>query len=516
MHTMAAPVPASSPPSPPTPFVAPLPEETDGASRGVPWRDVLLLALVPALDAVLRLGRLHPDEVFQSLEPALWRAFGFGRLAWEWQVGLRNWAVPGLFAGLLNAAAAIGINDAQARRAVLELPQLALNAAMLGAAYRLARRRVDAGPARFALWLVGLYPLWVWFAGRTLGESISAAFLVWGLERLDAATERRGTPAAFVGGLLLGAAEVARYGSAAIILPALVVLLLQRRFRVLGLTVAGGLLVALALGVLDRLTWGTTLPSPRFGGWWHSLFEYLHFNVFSGLAAQQFGSDPWYSYLPCLHAAPWSVIGLALWRTRPSARVWLFVLPALAYAVTLSATPHKEPRFLYPALVLVAVAAAPAFAEWALSLRNQGPAWMRAFAAACLIGTAVFFVARTPYDVLRPEQFQLTLRAGREGNGLVLMNEGLWGSGGNFYLGRDLPWCWCDTPQEGCFAAAARDPRLDRAIYFEDSSNPRRNEDSLHAFESIGFHRVEKRGRAWYLARPSARPTGQPPTPNQR
>ncbi len=137
----------------------------------------LLLALVcaapAAVAAVVQLGRIHPDEVFQALEPATFRAFGYGTLAWEWTVGLRNWAVPGLFAGLLKACAAVGLDHPQARRAVLELPQYALHVAMLLAAFRFSERRVGAPRALWAIPLVGLTGLIVHFAGRTIGESRS-------------------------------------------------------------------------------------------------------------------------------------------------------------------------------------------------------------------------------------------------------------------------------------------------------------------------------------------------------
>ncbi len=44
------------------------------------------------------------------------RAFGFGVVAWEWQVGLRNWFVPGFFSYLLRALEAVGVHDVQLRR----------------------------------------------------------------------------------------------------------------------------------------------------------------------------------------------------------------------------------------------------------------------------------------------------------------------------------------------------------------------------------------------------------------
>jgi GPI mannosyltransferase 3 len=144
----------------------------------VPWRLLLVLAAVPVLDAVFRMGRLHPDEVYQSLDPAMNRAFGYGVLAWEWQVGLRNWFVPGLFSWLLQLADVFGVRDVQARRFLLALPQYALHVAMLAAVWRLSARRIGAAIAPWAVVLVALNPLVIFFAGRTMSESFSAAFLV--------------------------------------------------------------------------------------------------------------------------------------------------------------------------------------------------------------------------------------------------------------------------------------------------------------------------------------------------
>ncbi len=466
------------------------------ADSKTPWRDICLVALVPALDAVLRLGRIHPDEVFQFLEPALSRAFGFGITAWVWQVGLRNWFVPGLFAYMLRALEAVGVHDVQARRAFLELPQYALQVGMLGAVYRLSARRVSPFAARLAVWLVGLYPVMIWFGGRTMGESFSAAALVWGLERLDAREEKW---APLSGGLLLGLAELTRYGSAAVIVPALLWLLATQRWRAFGLATAAGAAVALALGFLDLQTWGD---------WFHSLRKYIDFNIVSGEAAQQFGASPWYAeslkvpwYAVGLIAAPWALAGYARWVTRPLTRVWLLLVPTGVYVLAISLTPHKELRFIYPALVLLTVAAAPACAEWLVGLKSA-PMWQRAVAVGLLASTAALFIVKTPFDVQRPEQFQLTVKASRgAGSGLVVMNEGVWGSGGFFYLGKNVPWCPCDFPQDGCFQAAAHDLRFNRGLFWRDSGNPQRNADSIAAFVAAGFRVAEERGDAVFFER---------------
>ena len=192
-----------------------------------PWVEIAIAALPAALHALLLLGRLHPDELFQSLEVAFHRAYGFGIVPWEWQVppnaatatapwGIRNQAVPMFLAALFKAGDAVGISSVMGRRVLAEVPQFLLHVAMLGAVWRLAARRVGANLARSALWLVALYGPLVWFGGRTMSESFSTAFLVWGLERLDSEDPQ---PAVWLwGGALLGFAQVTRYGSAAVIL----------------------------------------------------------------------------------------------------------------------------------------------------------------------------------------------------------------------------------------------------------------------------------------------------------
>lgn len=494
-----------------------------------PWRLLLIVAAIPLLDAVFRMGRLHPDEVYQSLDPAMNRAFGYGVLAWEWQVGLRNWFVPGLFSFLLQVAEAFGVRDVQARRFVLALPQYALHLAMLLAVWRFTLRRTSARLASWAVILTGLNPLVIAFAGRTMSESLSAAFLVWGLERLDAkeADERRAV--AFLGGVLLGFAQVTRYGSAAFIAPALVVLAVTKRWKALLFCVAGGAVVALGLGVLDKLTWGA-LPNARWGGWWHSFQEYVDYNVLSGKSAS-FGTSPFHYYLPRL-IAPVGLVGAALWKWRPSTRAWLLLVPAIVYFVSVSATPHKEDRFLYPMLVLLSVAGTPAFLELlaaALGGLEAPFGWMKGVVGKGLAGVtllATFFpivLVLAPnlwWDVLtgfrpqRPELFRLTARASREATGLVVMNEGLWGSGGSFWFNGsnvffrgqeragtpDHWWCTCDFPEEQCFQLAAQTPQFNRVILM-GPLEPARLEHAKQVFGAVGFSLVDQDGEGLYFVR---------------
>ncbi len=447
------------------------------AHRAVVWT----MALLPAVIAVAQLGRVHPDELFQALEPAYHRAFGYGVLAWEWRVGLRNWAVPLVFAALLKLAAALGIEHPVGYRAVLELPQLALHAASLFAVYRYAARRVDPTRALLCTALVGLYAPVLTFAGRTMGESISTSFLLLAVDALDAPYLRR---RALAGGAFLGFAVVARYGSAVCVLAALGWLLLAGKYRALVWTSVGGLAVALGLGALDWATWGKPF---------HSFIQYVDFNVLSGKAAQQFGQDPARFYLSTLLDAPlWAWLGIPfiVERRRPWAPLPLTM--ALLYAVAIVLTPHKEHRFAYPALVLFAVACAPGLIALVDKL---GRATLRRWALGVALAASLApFFFRTKLSVQRADQFRAVVKATRaDATGLLIVNEGLWGTPGFFYIGRNIPWLVCDWPHDGAFRQAMVDRRINRAVTYDGRA--------LEELKANGFEVTERIGRATILRR---------------
>jgi hypothetical protein len=470
-------------PAPMPPEGAPSPR---ASSRWERWQLVLLgvVGLLPGVLAVAQLGRIHPDEVYQVLEPAWHRVHGYGILAWEGREGLRNWAVPLVASWVLRLAHALGITHPVAYRAMLAVPQAALHGWMLWATYRFARRRAGHRGGVLAALLMGLYGPVLVFAGRTLGESFSAALLVVGLEALDR-TERP-TRAGLLGGLALGLAVVTRYASAVFVLAALVWLVGARRWRQLAFCCLAGGAVALGLGALDWATWGTPF---------HSFQAYVRFNVLSGGAAAQFGESPASWYLPLLPTAvpgwAWLALplGLLAWRRRFA--LSLPLVCAAVYLAALSATAHKEERFLYPALVLGLLAAAPAVAGFVLARGRV----LRGALVALALGATLLPRHFFPSGDLRADQFRAIVAATQDPRtkGLLIVNEGVWGAGGFFYIGRYMPWRVCDWPQDLAFRASMADPNFNRAVTFEGRA--------LAELQAAGFRVVGQVGRETILAR---------------
>lgn len=450
-------------------------------SRG-PLLAALALGALPAVLAALQLGRLHPDEVYQSLEPAFWRVHGYGILSWEWRTGLRNWAVPLGLAGILRLASALGLQDPWTVRALIALPLGALHAASLLAAHRLGSREARLG-GWAALLALGLLPAAWAYAGRTLSEPLSAALLVLAADALDRDAER--ARAAAWGGTALGLAVVLRYGSGPAVLGALLWLAARRRWRPLAAAIAGGAAVALLLAGLDWATWGRPF---------HSLLAWARFNVLSDGAVRAFGAEPPRFYLPLLlgmvPAWVWPSVGFALLRPAPGRpRIDLPLAMAAVALLALLATPHKEERFLYPVVVLLVLSAAPALAR---AVERLPGAWSAALAAVA-VGLSVSCTGST--RDARGDEFRALVRSARspEATGLLIVNEGLWGAGGYFYLGKRIPWLTCDFPSDSGFRIAIGDARFNRAITFEGRA--------LDALDAAGFRVVGTVGRETMLAR---------------
>jgi len=295
--------------------------------------------------------------------------------------------------------------------------------------------------------------------------------------------EERTRNGGLLGGAALGLAFVVRYGSLPAVAAALVWVAARRRWTLLGWAGVGLGVVLLALGVLDWASWGTP---------WHSVRAWFGFNVGSAGAAQTFGAEPPGYYWPYLWGQVplwvWPALGLGVLWLRP--RVGVAAAMAALMLAALLWTTHKEERFLYPVVVLLVAEAAPGLAALLARLRAM---WQRVALAAVALGLTVH--AAPPDRDLRGDQFRAIVKATRpaEVTGLLIVNEGIWGSGGFFYVGKHIPWLTSDWPHDPAFQLAVRDGRFNRVVTFEGRA--------LAELKSAGFRVIGMEGRETILAR---------------
>ncbi|HET6982620.1 MAG TPA: mannosyltransferase, partial [Myxococcaceae bacterium] len=111
------------------------------------------------------------------------------------------------------------------------------------------------------------------------------------------------------------------------------------------------------------------------------------------------------------------------------------------------------------------------------------------------VAAAMTVLASGPSTDLRGDQFRAIVKATRprEVTGLLIVNEGLWGAGGFFYVGRRIPWLTSDWPHDPAFQRAMRDPRFNRVVTFEGRA--------LEELQAAGFKVIGQERRETILGR---------------
>ncbi|MHB1843671.1 MAG: glycosyltransferase family protein [Deltaproteobacteria bacterium] len=320
-----------------------------GRSFGLGFLLVILLA-----GAALRLwlalhddGLFWPDEIFQSLEPAHFLAFGYGLLPWEYLDGARSWALPGLVAGLLELCRAVGLTDPHRYVLFVRFFFCAVGVATAWASDRLARAFgarepwAAIGAALFALAFPAVY-----FAPRAMSETACALPAALGFALVVPSGQSRRDR--FIGASLLGLAVLLRLQAAIFCVAAVVAIASTRRWRpaLECVVVLAGL--AFADGLLDRLTWGD---------WFHSARVYLEFNLLAHGAAR-FGTAPFLFYGRVLWTSCGAAIAIyALLALASARRAPMLLLAGAAFFLVHSAIDHKEIRFILPFLPFLGASA---------------------------------------------------------------------------------------------------------------------------------------------------------------
>jgi hypothetical protein len=332
---------------------------------------VMLLAVGLRLVPVIFVPSMNwGDEIFQTTEPAHRLVYGYGLMTWEFQLGMRSWLLPGVLAGLIEIARVAG-DGPQYYLPAIALGLGAVACGPVACGFLWGRRWFGPSGGLVAAFALAVAPELAYFGARALNDVVAAHLLVIALYLLEPGDKAGDRRRLCIAGFVLGIVCLLRLQLA----PAVALAALWAspgpwadtwRAR-LPAVISGGVAAVLFGAALDWATLGYPLASV-----WRNYFYNIHLGVSSG-----FSVAPWYFYLlgelGVWGAATPFVVLLAALGAR---RMPLLAAAAIVIVAVHSAIPHKEYRFIYPAMMLAMVLAAIGLAQlaaWAAQwLRGRG------------------------------------------------------------------------------------------------------------------------------------------------
>ncbi len=376
------------------------------AETGRVWKYLpLVLALAFLARAAVALSgdfTLHPDEIFQYLEPAHRLVFGNGVTYWEYYYGARAWFVPGLVAGVLKLFDLIGLGEPSWYVGGVELVLCAISLTIPAGMYFVARNHFGEAAARVALLAGAFWYELCGFAHKPMTEFIATGPLLLALW-IAARPGHIGLAAGLCGVLLtvLAAAIRLQYAPLAIVLFAIVVLRAKPRPALL----MAGAAAVLAVGAFDAVTWDA--------GMFHSYVTNIRFNLV--IDPFRAGESPAWQYLAWLVTAHGGLSVLCVVGAAFAPRRYALLLALVALIVGIhSLQAHKEYRFVFAAVPLLMMIGA----DLAVRLHGRG---LRGRTAAFAAGAAFACVSAAGILNALPGQESVYRAWSREAGGFTFL-----------------------------------------------------------------------------------------------
>jgi GPI mannosyltransferase 3 len=325
---------------------------------------IALLALALRVGTALQIPSLaHPDQVFQSVEPAHRLAYGYGVETWEWRVGARSWVVPAFLALVMRATSWMGPGSSGYLAGIaIVMSLLSLTAVWFGFAW--GKRANGMCAAIIAAGACAISYELIYFAPKTLYEVMATHVLLPGLY-LGVYGEQTSERKRMVwAGIFCGLAVSLRIQLAPAVAFA-VFYICRSNWRARTPAVAAGLLLPIiGFGVVDWFTWSYPFQS---------FIRYFSVNLIQHRSSI-YGTEPWYWYEVILAKNFGPMLLFALLGVRRSPFLGCL---ALIILVSHSVIPHKEARFLYPLTPLIITLAALGIVEVTEAVRTLGrlPLW---------------------------------------------------------------------------------------------------------------------------------------------
>ncbi|GAN81749.1 glycosyltransferase family protein [Acidocella aminolytica] len=309
-----------------------------------PLLTCLLLALAFRLPvALFDHNFIAPDEIAQYLGQAHRLVYHHGPVPWEYQVGLRSWLIPGVLAGPMWVVKALGGSPA-AGVALIKLLLCFLSLSIVWCAFQWGRIYHGIKGGLIAGGLAAIWPdLWI-MAPHALEGVLSACSLVPAAYFATRARQTGESRHIMAAGFLLGLSFVLREQLA----PAIAVIglyLCGRNVKTWLMGVGIACLPVLLVGGLDWLTWGQPF---------RSLWLNAYLNAVLGISSGAFGAQPpWFYVLRFLADWLWSLAAIIALAWRGARVAPMLAVAAIAIIAEHNLIPHKEFRFLFPAIALI-------------------------------------------------------------------------------------------------------------------------------------------------------------------
>lgn len=311
-------------------------------------------AVVIAIALVLRIAAIfvfpgihHADENFQVLEQAHRLAFGYGIVPWEFRLGVRSPVLPVIFAQIFSVSEPL-VGGPEGYLYTARIITALSSLVAVAAVYRFAAT-ISSIHALIAGLVTATWFELVYFAGRPTPESFATTVLLVALS-LGGLIEQKPTRARLLLlGFCLGLCFMLRIQLA----PGLFVLALwigrnEIAARWLPMLL-GGAVPILVFGLADWAYWGAPFSS---------YVKYVESNLIDDKASI-FGTKPFYWYFGAMLLTwAWATPLLLLLLVRARGILLMWIAVAVVIILTHAIIPHKEYRFIYPALACLIVPAA--------------------------------------------------------------------------------------------------------------------------------------------------------------
>jgi hypothetical protein len=436
-----------------------------------------LMGMFLRVGAALRFPTVdHPDEIFETQEPAHHLAYGYSVVVWEWRRGARSWVFPAFLAGVMRTTDWMGPGSRGYRWGIaIVLSLISLTTVWFGFAW--ARRASGMEAAIIAAGGCAIWYELVYFASKALTEVVATHALLPGLylgmygERFQEKTRM------FLAGIFCGLAMALRIHLApAVAFAALYFCYPNWRKRILPLA-AGLLLPVVGFGLVDAVTWSHPFQS-------YLVYYQAHAREFkvpslpSDIEEGAHHVPPWYGYLRmlCTHLGPMGL--LVLMGIRRSPLLGWVALIHLAFHSFYGAT---IVRYLYPLMPLEITLAALGIVELArvFNTRRRSPLSSRTIVvgglavlalSSCLLVSQINWRRYGCLAVFDQLSRDSTLC------GVGVYQIGWWNIGGYTHLHRNVPIVLLQQASE-----LAQESRSFNAIVIPGSLT-----DPSHAFELAG------------------------------